>query len=98
MGRTGQRFLVHLTFSAAAAIITPAMAAGLVAGASAGTQAISSAIYPSDNDESAAGDAGIGAQVATRAPTKLSVLAGNDAQAWESARSVHVKFTRHSPH
>jgi hypothetical protein len=98
MGRTGQRFLVHLAFSAAAAVVTPALAAGLVAGASAGTQAIGSAIYPSDNDANAAAGADTGAQMATHAPAKLSVLAGNDERAWESAHSVHVEFAKRSPH
>jgi hypothetical protein len=95
MGRTGQRFLVHLAFSAAAAIVTPAMAAGLVAGASAGTQAIGSAIYPSENDGGAATDADSSPQVATHAPAKLSLLAGNGKEAWESVRAVRVDFRRH---
>jgi hypothetical protein len=95
MGRTGQRFLIHLAFSAAAAIVTPAVAAGLVAGASAGTQAIGSAIYPSDTDGSAATDTDGSAPAATHAPAKLSVLAGNSEEAWASVRAVHVDFRRH---
>ncbi len=73
--------MVHLAFSAAAAVI-----------------AVGSAIYPPDNDASAAAGADTGAQTATHAPAKLSVLAGNDEQAWESAHSVHVEFAKRSPH
>jgi hypothetical protein len=96
MGRIRQRFWVHLAFSATAAVVTPAMAAGLVAGASVGTQALGSAIYPSENDTGAS-SAGTAAdtQVATRAPAQLSVLAGNGKEAWASVRAVHVDFRRH---
>jgi len=95
MGTKGQKFLVHLAFSAAVAAATPALAAGLVAGASAGSEAIGSAIYPSTSDGGAsASDAGADAQVATHAPKQLSVLAGNDRQAWDSVHAVHVDFHR----
>jgi hypothetical protein len=93
MGRTGQRFLVHLAFSAAAAVITPAMAAGLIAGTSAGTEAIGSTVISSDAGAGAS-DLDGGAHVATRAPTPLSVLAGNNKQAWASVHTVHVDFRR----
>jgi hypothetical protein len=85
--------LIHLAFSAVAAIVTPAMAAGLVAGASVGSEAIGKAIYPSDSDMGAS-DAD-GTQIATHAPTKLSVLAGNGKEAWASVHAVHVDFRRH---
>ena len=95
MGRTGQKFLVHLAFSAIAAVITPAMAAGLVAGASAGTEALASALTPSDENASAAADVDDNVRGATHAPRKLSVLAGNGKEAWESVQTVHVDFRRH---
>ncbi|HEY2033707.1 MAG TPA: hypothetical protein VGH02_08470 [Rhizomicrobium sp.] len=72
------------------------MAAGLVAGASAGTQAISGSIYPSGDPAGPASNTDPPPAVATREPAKLSVLAGNDKAAWESAHSVHVDF-RHRP-
>lgn len=95
MGRRGQKFLTHLAFSAIAAVITPAMAAGLVAGASAGTEAIGNALYPSDSDIAAAAGAESSVPVATHAPTKLSVLSGNDKEAWASVHAIHVDFRRH---
>lgn len=93
MGRRGQKFLTHLAFSAIAAVVTPAMAAGLVEGASAGTEAIGNALYPSDSDIAAAAESS--APVATHAPTKLSVLSGNDKEAWASVHAIHVDFRRH---
>jgi hypothetical protein len=93
MGRKGQKFLTHLAISAVAAIATPAVAAGLLAGASAGTEALGNTIYSTDSG--AAGSADVESQTATRAPTKLSVLAGNDKEAWASVRAVHVDFHRH---
>lgn len=99
MGRKN-RFAMQLTISAIVAITTPAVAAGLVAGTSVAMQsrntAINNAIYSTaDSDAGAAADS---APVqASHAPTRLSVLVGNDKAAWESARSVHVIFTR-KPH
>lgn len=98
MGRRGQRFFAHFALSAVAAVVTPAMAAGLVAGASAGTQAISSAIYPSGDSPGAGINADTSPYVATHEPAKLSVLVGNDKDAWTSAHSVHVDFRRAKPH
>ena len=96
MGRRVHRFFVHVAFSAAAAIVTPAMAAGLMAGASAGTQALSGAIYPSDDAVGSEIHSDPSPLAATHGPAKLSVLAGNDAAAKASARSVHVDFARHA--
>lgn len=94
MGRKNRRLIIHFTLSALAAIVTPAMAAGLVAGASAGTQALTGAIYPSDDIAGSAIGADASPYVATHEPTKLSVLVGNDAAARASAHSVHVDFRR----
>lgn len=94
MGRRGQKFFAHLAISAVAAIVTPAMAAGLVAGASAGTQALSSAIYPSNDPAGSAINTDTSPYIATHEPAKLSVLVGNDAAAIASAHSVHVDFRR----
>lgn len=94
MGREKRRFFIHFALSALAAVVTPAMAAGLVAGASAGTQALTGTIYPSDDMAGSAIDADASPHVATHGPTKLSVLVGNDAAAKASAHSVHVDFRR----
>ena len=78
MGRRVQKFFVHVALSAVAAIVTPAMAAGLIAGASAGTQALSGAIYPSDDVSGPEAGADPSAATVMHGPRKLSVLAGND--------------------
>lgn len=95
MRRRGQKFFAHFAISAVAAIVTPAMAAGLVAGASAGTQAISSAMYPSDDPAGPAINSNSSPFIATHEPAKLSVLVGNGKDAWVSAHSVHVDFQHH---
>lgn len=100
MGRKGQRFLIHLAVSAAVAIVTPAIAAGVLAGtsaaASADTETISAAIYQTDEIAGQSINSDSSPFIATHAPAKLSVLVGNDKAAWESAHSVHVDF-RHRP-
>jgi hypothetical protein len=101
MGRTGQKFLFHLAISAVAAVTTPAIAAGLMAGTSAAAStdaaAVSSAIYSADEAAGASVNSDPSPFVATHGPAKLSVLVGNDQAAWESAHSVHVDFRR-KPH
>lgn len=91
---TGQRFLTQLAISTVVAIASPAVAAGLLTGASvvaSTNNSPGSAIYSTD---SAAGAAAANSEappfVATHAPAKLSVLVGNDDAAWASAHSVHV--------
>jgi hypothetical protein len=100
MGRTGQRFLFQVAVSAIAAIATPAIAAGVLAGASAAasadTETISAAIYQTDVAAGADINSDSSPFIATHAPAKLSVLVGNDKAAWDSAHSVHVDF-RHRP-
>jgi hypothetical protein len=100
MGRTGQRFLFQVAVSAVVAIATPAMAAGVLAGASAaasaGTETIGAAIYQTDEMGSDI-NSDSSPFIATRAPAKLSVLVGNDKAAWDSAHSVHIDF-RKRPH
>ena len=99
MGRTGQRFLVQLAVSAIVAIATPAIAAGVLAGASAAasadTETIRTAIYPADEVVGDTINSDSSPLIATHAPAKLSVLVGNDQAAWDSAHSVHVDFRRH---
>jgi len=98
MGEAGQRFFMQLAISAVVAVATPALAAGLVAGASVaasvGGDALNGAIGPGaatpdiDSDPSP--------YIATHDPARLSALAGNDDAARESVRSVHVRFA-HGP-
>lgn len=99
MGRVGQKFFMRLALSAVAAVATPAIAAGLVTGASvatsAGTDAISSVVGTDGGD--IAGPQDQSANVATHGPAQLSVLAGNGNEAWQSVHSVHVVFP-HRPH
>jgi len=97
MGRNN-RFAMRFAISALVAVATPAVAAGLVAGTSVAMQtsnaAIGNAIYStSDSDAGPQADS----QEASHAPARLSALVGNDKAAWDSARSVHVIFTR-KPH
>ena len=94
------RFAVQLAISALVALAKPAVAAGLVAGTSvamqSGNAAIDHAIFSTaDSDAGTQPDAA--SAEASHAPTRLSVLVGNDKAAWESARSVHVIFIR-KPH
>lgn len=99
MGRVGQRFFMRLAISAVAAVATPAIAAGLVTGASvatsAGSDAISSAV--GTTDDAVGSNVDESPTVATHGPAQLSVLAGNDEEAWKSVHSVHVVFP-HRPH
>ncbi len=90
----GRKFLLQLAISTVAAIVTPAMAAGLVPGASAGAEAVGSTMYPSDDAVGPAVNVDTSPYIATHGPAKLSVLVGNDKAAWESAHSVHVDFRR----
>jgi hypothetical protein len=94
MGRKNRRLFIQFALLALTAAVMPAMAAGLAAGASAGTQALTGTIYPSDDIAGAAIDGDASPYIATHAPTKLSVLVGNDAAAMASAHSVHVDFRR----
>ncbi len=57
---------------------------------------LDNAIYSTaDNDASSQSEDA--SKQASHAPTRLSVLVGNDKAAWESAHSVHVDFS-HKPH
>ena len=102
MGRRGQKFFIRLAISAGVAIASPALAAGLVVGtsaaASAGVDGLGNAIYPADASADTADISDSSPAVATHGPTKLTVLAGNDAAAWASAHSVHVEFAKRKPH
>lgn len=101
MGRVGQKFMMRLAISAVAAVATPAIAAGLVTGASvatsAGSDALSSAVGTAGDLAATTTDADEALNVATHAPVQLSVLAGNGDNAWKSVHSVHVVFP-HRPH
>ena len=85
---------MKFAISAVIAAATPAVAAGLVVGTSVAVQtgnaAIGGTIYPSDES---AGPT-VPPQNATHGPARLSVLAGSDQAAWDSAHSVHVDFRR----
>jgi len=98
MGRTGQKFLLHLAISAVVAVATPAIAVGFMAStsaaASADTPTVSNAIYSTDDEVGTSINSDPSPSIATHGPAKLSVLVGNDKAAWESAHSVHVDFRR----
>ena len=101
MGRTGWKLIGHLAALALTVIATPTVAAGLIASTSAaaeaGTETIGHAIYPKEYPVGPAINSDSSPFIATHGPAKLSVLAGNDEAAWESAHSVHVDFRR-KPH
>ena len=89
----------NLWISAVCAVATPALAAGLVEGTSAAVRTVADAATPP-------GLGGVLPQdstaierlqhVATRAPARLSPLAGNDEIAWESVKSgPHVRGRVH---
>jgi hypothetical protein len=88
-----RRTLMQLAISAAVAVATPAVAAGLVEGVSAATNTVADAnsILPTDTDGGSSTPAAAPADshVATRAPLRLSALAGEDDAAWADAKSVH---------
>ena len=98
MGKAGQKFIIRFTISAMVAIATPALAAGLVAGASvaasAGGEAIDTAVYPAASAATPDINSDTSPFVATRDPARLSALAGNDDIARDSVHSVHVNFAR----
>ena len=100
MGRPASgkfRFVKQFAISAIVAVTTPAVAAGLVAGTSVAMQNsnLASAVY-STTDDVGSPPADDASKQASHAPMRLSVLAGNDKAAWDSAHSVHVNFS-HKP-
>jgi hypothetical protein len=87
-----RRTLMQLAISAAVAVATPAVAAGIVEGVSAATNSVAdvTSIVPSDNGGGAASVAApTDSHIATHAPLRLSALAGEDDTAWADARSAH---------
>jgi hypothetical protein len=92
------RFAKQFAISAIVAVTTPAVAAGLVAGTSVAMQNsnLRGDIY-SITDNDAGPQADDASKQASHAPARLTVLVGNDKAAWDSARSVHVDFSR-KPH
>jgi hypothetical protein len=82
-----RRLLMQFGISAAIAIVTPAAAAGLVEGVSAAATTVADATIPNASvfpNQDAAETKPAAPAAATRAPTRLSDLAGNDATAWAS--------------
>jgi len=100
MRDSSKRFFMQLSISMFAALATPALAAGLVAGtgqavALANDDAVASDVSYSPQASAPAASQTI-ANYATHGPTRLSPLAGSDKAAWESAHAVHVQF-KHAP-
>ncbi len=94
MGNKAQKFLIHLAISAVVAAATPAIAAGLVTGASmaatAGETDNASTIVGSDAMSGGSINSETSPVIATHGPARLSALAGTDDKAWASAHEVHV--------
>jgi hypothetical protein len=84
-----RRLLTQIAFSACVAIVTPAAAAGLVEGVSAAATTVADATSPMPSiAPDSVGGAPVDSHVATRAPARLSALAGSDDAAWADAHSV----------
>jgi hypothetical protein len=85
------KFARAITISALAAVVTPALGAGVVAGTAKAVQVVADASTPvrlqtdSNTTEDARGDSAVSA-----GPRRLSALAGTDDRAWDNAKSVHV--------
>jgi|GEM_PF-1840375 len=96
MLRIGKKFLIQIGISAFVAVATPALAAGVMAATVMVSASDSDSAMPGTPayapDMAAGGSDRITDQPqrATHAPTRLSILAGNDKAAWDSANSVHV--------
>jgi hypothetical protein len=86
------KFAKAIIISAFAAVVTPALGAGVVAGTAKAVQVVADASTParlqavdSNTADDARDDSGVSA-----GPRRLSPLAGTDDRAWNNAKSVHV--------
>jgi hypothetical protein len=88
-----RRTLTQLAISAAVAVVTPAAAAGIVEGVSQAATTVADATTPSIISNDLGGtQIQTDSRIATRAPARLSDLAGEDDTAWAAAgRKLHVK-------
>jgi len=87
-----------ILISSFAAVMTPALGAGMVAGTASAVQVVADASTPAkilDADEQS-GD--MQASDDNSGPRRLSPLAGNDQRAWSNAKSIHPRLFRKAKH
>ncbi len=101
MRTVGKKFFIQIGISAFVAVATPALAAGVMAGATvmASTSDSDALVQgaPAYAPDVAAGGSDRIAdepQSATHGPKRLSALAGDDKAAWDSAHAVHVTWRK----
>ncbi|HTQ13997.1 MAG TPA: hypothetical protein VMH86_08980 [Rhizomicrobium sp.] len=93
-----RRALTQFAISAFVAAVTPAVAAGVVAGVSVAARTVGNAAAEgrmSDLDDGA-GAVPANAPIATAAPRRLTALSGDDSIAWEDAHAAarHARLAR----
>lgn len=76
MQKHHKRFAIRFLISAAVAVATPALAAGVVVGVSAAATTVADVTQPGIPDVRTS-DVGVNGRVATHGPARLSVLVGN---------------------
>jgi hypothetical protein len=87
-----RRFAIRFLISAAVALATPAVAAGLVEGVSVTAATVADATQPLPPDDRSSG---VNGRVATRGPARLSVLVGNGDLAYENVGGSEARSTHH---